>query len=30
MSSSRDDDDDRVYITPSGPEQLKVLENKFA
>ena len=22
MCSSRDDDDDRVYITPSGPEQL--------
>ena len=30
MSSSRDDDDDRVYLTPNGPDEKRSLEAKFA
>ena len=30
MCSSRDDEDDRVYLTPNGPDEKKVLESKFA
>ncbi|CAE7657627.1 unnamed protein product [Symbiodinium necroappetens] len=30
MTSTRDGDDDRVYITPNGPAEQKILENKFS
>ena len=30
MCSSRDEEDDRVYITPNGNDETKILESKFA
>merc|ERR1719331_3752159 len=30
MISTQDGEDDRVYITPSGPKETKILEYKFA
>lgn len=30
MCSTRDEEDDRVYITPNGLEEAKLLEAKFA
>lgn len=30
MCSSRDEEDDRVYITPNGSDEIKILEAKFA
>ena len=30
MTSTRDGEDDRVYITPNGPAEQKILEYKFA